>query len=176
MSNDKCPNCESGRLIQHVEPRYTTKLKGVPIEVSDAKFWRCDGCGESIVDAKEIRRWEEIAKKSLALQLPTASDVRSVRGEYSVADFASLIGVTRQTVYVWERCGVPLGPAALVVALLKEENEGRISGIFQSLVEMASGRGVTLSSPSPGGAPSTVSVPAVPAIRNLSMGFPTLRD
>lgn len=148
MTAFKCPCCGTGEMVVEVVADHRTKLGGVPVRVKDARIAKCNHCGETSVSAKELERWERLQQEQLqqGRQVPSPADVRRIREwvGFSVADFAALLGVTRQTVYAWERedtGGMQLGPGALVVKLLAEENAGRISGVTAHLVAAARERG-----------------------------------
>ncbi len=135
-------------MVVEVVADHRTKLGGVPVRVKDARIAKCNHCGETSVSAKELERWERLQQEQLqqGRQIPSPAEVRRIREwvGFSVADFAALLGVTRQTVYAWERedtGGMQLGPAALMVKLLAEENAGRISGVTAHLVAAAQDRG-----------------------------------
>lgn len=148
MTGFKCPCCGIGEMVVEVVPDHRTKLGGVPVQVKDARIAKCNHCDETSVSAKELERWERAQQEQLqeGRQVPSPAEVRQIREAlgFSVADFAALVGVTRQTVYAWERVdtgGMQLGPAALVIKLLAEENAGRIPGVRSYLVSAAQGRG-----------------------------------
>jgi transcriptional regulator with XRE-family HTH domain len=95
-----------------------------------------------------LERWRTIKEETLKSsgQIPTGADVKRVRESrgLSVTDFAVLLGVTRQTVYAWERAvdsAMKFGPPALVVLLLMEELRGTISNVYAALVSFAKKRG-----------------------------------
>ena len=153
MTKVKCPICGKGKMILKSIPKFETKLRGIPFVVKDAKIAQCDICGEELYNAKEIKRWEEVLKKKLQAQdlLITHYEVKTLREGMglSVADFASIFGVTRQTVYGWESeksTGVQLGPASLLLGLLGEEKKGSLTGICDSLFASASNRGQEIKS------------------------------
>jgi putative zinc finger/helix-turn-helix YgiT family protein len=148
MAKVKCPNCGKGEMRVESIQKFETKLRGIPFVVKDAKIAQCDTCGEQVYDAKEIKRWEEVLKKKLQAQdlLITPYEVKKLREAMglSVADFASIFGVTRQTVYGWESektSGVQLGPASLLLGLLVEEQNRSLTGICDFLFASARNRG-----------------------------------
>ena len=144
----KCPYCGIGRMVVEVVHEHRTKLGGVPVRIKDARIAKCNHCGETSVSAKELERWQRLQQEQLreSRQVPSPAEVKRTREGlgFSVADFAALLGVTRQTVYAWERLdtgGMQLGPAALVVKLLAEESAGRMTGAAGYLVSAAQARG-----------------------------------
>jgi len=117
MTGFKCPCCGAGDMIVEVLADHVTKLGGIPVRVKDAQIARCNHCGETSVSAGELARWEQLQKAQMQdkLQVPSPREVKSVRESFglTVSDFAALLGVTRQTVYAWERAdtgGMQLGP------------------------------------------------------------------
>ena len=135
-------------MREKVIPAYRTRLGGVAVVVKDARVGVCDNCGESIVSAVELRRWREVHRAQLANEghTPTPAEVRQVREHLglSVAQFASLLGVTRQAVHAWEKDGgplMPLGPGALLVGLLNPVSGEVASAVFVALLSAAHDRG-----------------------------------
>lgn len=59
----KCPTCGKNTLSPHTEPRYETRLGGVPVTIDNAQFRLCSNCGERIVDANELTRWRTFQYK-----------------------------------------------------------------------------------------------------------------
>lgn len=153
MAKVKCPSCGKGEMRIESIPEFETKLRGIPFVVKDAKIAKCDNCGEQLYNAKEVKRWEEILKMQLKAQglLISPQEIRSLREVMglSVANFATIFGVTRQTVYGWESdesSGVQLGPASLLLGLLTEEQSGSLTGICDFLVVSANNRGQEIKS------------------------------
>ena len=154
MNTMPCPYCGKGALREKTVPRYQTMLGGIPFYVKDAKIAQCDGCKREVFDAKEIKRWRndllaQLQDKGLVV---TASHVRGIRTclGFGVADFAAILGVTRQTVHAWERSeegGVQLGPAAVLLGLLIDEHRHGKDYILRLLVTAAKERGQKITSP-----------------------------
>lgn len=148
MARMKCPACGKSALETIVEPKLEKLFEGVSIEIKDARISRCPVCKEETYSASELRRWREIKQELLKSrgQLPAGTDVEQVRKrhELSVADLASLLGVTRQTVHAWERtqdAAMKFGPAAILILLLMQELNGRIANVFATLLSFAKKRG-----------------------------------
>ena len=148
MARMKCPTCGKAYLEPIVEPVAKRLFEGVEITVKDASFSRCPACGEETYSVRELARWRKIKDEVLssAGQRPLGADVQRVRTErgLSVAHLASLLGVTRQAVYGWERdkdAPMKFGPAALLVLLLMRELSGKLSGVFAALLSFAKKRG-----------------------------------
>lgn len=148
MDKFACPTCGKGRMILETISSYSTKLGGIQVVVDDAKVSKCSVCGEISVSARELKRWRALQRNQLTegAHVPRATDVRLIREKIglSISSFASLLGVTRQTVHAWERpegTKLPLGPAALLLKLIDKELREGISGCLDSLQNLASGRG-----------------------------------
>ena len=160
MKTIACPSCGKPQMREKVIPAYRTRLGGVSVVVKDARVGVCDNCGESVVSAAELRRWREIHRLQLAQEghTPTPAEVRKVREHLglSVAQFASLLGVTRQAVHAWEKEGgplMPLGPGALLVGMLKPASGDVASAVYTSLVSAAHDRGQLAELETPGRSP-----------------------
>ena len=148
MARIKCPACGKAVLQPIVEPKLEKLFEGVKIVVNDARLSRCPACGEETYSARELQRWRGIKERFLASrgQTPTGADIEQVRERHglSVANFASLLGVTRQTVHAWERAsdaGMKFGPAALLILLLTAEVNGNVRNVFARLLSFAKRRG-----------------------------------
>lgn len=148
MARMKCPACGKAALETIVEPTLEKLFEGVSIVIKDACISRCPVCKEETYSAGELRRWREIKQELLKSrgQLPTGMDVEQVRNQHelSVADLASLLGVTRQTVHAWVRtrdAAMKFGPAAILILLLMQELNGTIGNVFATLLSFAKKRG-----------------------------------
>ena len=144
MASFKCPACGKGRMETQIVPNLETQFEGITIQIKDAEISKCTHCGEQSYGAQELQRWKEIKLAKLAKlnQIPSADVVKRVREHrgLSVSDFASLLGVTRQTVHSWERTeggGMRFGPAALIVCLLDNEAQDNADHVFSCLVRFA---------------------------------------
>lgn len=61
MSNKPCPSCAQGTLFEK-RKRFLFSYNGHKYWIPDVKVEICDACSEEIIEAKEIRKMEEIAK------------------------------------------------------------------------------------------------------------------
>ena len=146
MTAIKCPTCGAGTIRREVLPEYEAKLGGVSFTVTHAEVARCSNCGHVIVTAKELERWREQQKNELQAKGDVLSSDRvsglRIAMQMSVAEFAALLAVTRQTVHAWEARGLSLGPATLLLRLLEEEQSARgMRGVFDRLLSAAKARG-----------------------------------
>ena len=127
---------------------YAACLAGITFNVKDARISTCKSCGEIVITAEELKRWEGLQQADLErrAEIPAPDVVRSTREAFglSIADFATLLGVTRQTVHSWERKkskGMTLGPAAILVKSLHAEAVGQLQGLFAYLIARVGARG-----------------------------------
>ncbi len=148
MARITCPACGKAKMEIKEIPQLETDFEGVAITVPNALVSECPTCGERSFGAKELRRWKDIKEKTLAEvgAVPDGNDVKTIREQFglSVAQFADLIAVTRQTVHSWERAaGKPmkLGPAAILVSLLKQAECTKRVNVTSFLSELAHLRG-----------------------------------
>src|SRR5689334_21516133 len=125
MQTMKCPACGRESMSREIVPNYQAKVGGLVVQVPQAELLKCSSCGEVVVGAEEMKRWQRIQQDRLRAEghIPLPREVKEVREFFglSVADFALLLGLTRQTIHAWEREAVgalQLGPAALLLGLL----------------------------------------------------------
>lgn len=64
----RCPACAKADVFLHIKPIHRTRIGGMTIVVQNARLWKCNHCGEEIVAAAELKRWEAI-KNSLAVPI-----------------------------------------------------------------------------------------------------------
>ena len=62
MSNKSCPSCSQGILSKKTKNVLFT-YKGQKFWIDDVKVEACYTCGKEVIEAKEIRRMEKIAKE-----------------------------------------------------------------------------------------------------------------
>jgi YgiT-type zinc finger domain-containing protein len=149
MTKLKCPKCHKGDLVRNTIESFDTKLGGIPFTIHNAKAWQCAECGYVVATAKDLKNWRDAQRAYLQARgfVPGPDVVRKFRQSagLSVADLATLLAVTRQTVHAWERDGLnalQAGPAAIILRLLvKEFSYGAVSGLLKALAEEAQARG-----------------------------------
>lgn len=151
MPSFNCPYCGCGTMVLQTIARHETRVAGIPTVVPDAELFRCSSCQRTTVSSKELRRWRAIQRAELrgTQSVPTPAQVRALREDLclSVADFAALLGVTRQAAHAWERddsSGMSLGPTALLIQCLREERGGGLRSILEFLLTAAVARGRAL--------------------------------
>jgi putative zinc finger/helix-turn-helix YgiT family protein len=144
MAKVTCPACGKAKMESKLIPHLKTEFEGVSIEVKDAHLSECPACGERTYSGNELARWKKIKQTALADRnlLPAGADVKRLREarEMSVAQLASLLGVTRQTVHSWERAEdeyVKSGPAAILLVMLLEEIAVNADDVFRTIVRVA---------------------------------------
>lgn len=102
-----CEECGKGTIRGRTVQNFATKVRGYQFVVPIAVVGVCDNCGAQVFDPQEVRRWDEFFTKDLGQRgdLLGPQEVRTIREHLglSIADFAKLIGSTRQSVYNWER-------------------------------------------------------------------------
>lgn len=70
MGNKPCPSCSQGTLFEKTK-NVLFPYKGEKFWIHDVKVEVCDTCGEEIIEAKEIRRMEKIAKEKFEINILT---------------------------------------------------------------------------------------------------------
>jgi DNA-binding transcriptional regulator YiaG len=177
-------------MEQVVERNHVVRLRGIPTVIPDARIGKCANCDRTQVSAVELRRWEGIQRESLlqSRQIPSPADIRSLREtlQLSVANFASLLGITRQTAHSWERTDTPglqVSPATLLLGLLNAEVTGAFPGVLAALRLAAEKRGQAIPPDDhsadkepprdPPLSPTPVSVNPTRALRRRPAGIPT---
>jgi DNA-binding transcriptional regulator YiaG len=151
MKDFPCPECGKGRMEEVIVPSYRTSIKGVPCIIPNARVFRCTNCQQISAAFEEMRRWEQCCDDNASATgvVPSYDRVRAIRATtgLSVSQFATLLGVTRQTVHAWERDshGVKsFGPASILLLLLEAESCGRVTGVSALLRDCSVKRGVDL--------------------------------
>ncbi len=132
----KCHSCLSGMMILGTSDNYITNIGGVRIKISNAEISRCNKCSATSVSAKELKRWEQVQHDALLKmgQLPSANEIKEFRNSlgYSVADFALMFGVPRQTVHAWEKGLLKHGSASILINLIRQN-----TNLVPTLIAMA---------------------------------------
>jgi len=133
-----CEDCGKGTIRSRTIQNFATKIRGNPFVVPAAVVGVCDNCGAQVFDPVEVRRWEDLFTAGLERKgdLLTSKQIRSVREDLglSIADFAKLVGATRQSVYNWEREDRKAPQIRLVDLLIRLICESRASGKVDILV------------------------------------------
>lgn len=148
MAINNCPYCGKGRIEKKSIKNYEAQIGGVAFIVPEAEIRECGACHRKVYDSKELARWKGILQKQLQEKgnLIDPIQVQKLREKIgmSVADFAKLFGVTRQTVYAWEHeesGGVQLGPASLLLSLMVANINDKTNGVCDFLSAAAKERG-----------------------------------
>jgi len=147
--NRNCPSCGNKTLANKVVENFSTSFEGIPIIVPSASFRECTECEKRTFPAKELKRWRKIKDDFLATSIcaVTGSDVQALREQLglSVASFADLISVTRQTGHNWEKekeRTLKANPASLLIALMSKELSGAgVGGVIGFLRNAAAAQG-----------------------------------
>lgn len=148
MAKNNCPYCGKGRIEKKSIKNYEAQIGGVAFIVPEAEVRECEACHRKVYNSKELARWKGILQKQLQEKgiLIDPIQVQKLREkiDVSVADFAKLFGVTRQTVYAWEHeesGGVQLGPASLLLSLMVADINDETNGVCDFLSAAAKDRG-----------------------------------
>jgi putative zinc finger/helix-turn-helix YgiT family protein len=109
----KCPVCGSAELTITHEP-YKYDESGLPnVTLANIEIRRCGKCGEELPAIPRVAELHKAIARALARRHAKLSgaEVRFLRKYlgHSGADFATLIGVTRETVSRWENDKEPIG-------------------------------------------------------------------
>jgi putative zinc finger/helix-turn-helix YgiT family protein len=127
-----CEDCGKGTIRKRTIQNLATKIRGYPYVVPAAVVGVCDNCGAQVFDPVELRRWDKLFTAELEQKgdLLTSQQIRSIREDMglSIADFAKLIGATRQSVYNWEGEDRKAPQIRLVDLLIRLIRESRASG------------------------------------------------
>ena len=125
-----CENCKKGRVKATKVEGYETKVEGIPFRVSHAEIGICDTCSAKYFNAREVRRWREEFYRTQSSRggFLRPSEIRSTRKllGLSIADFARLIGCSRQGLYNLEseeRVAPQSRMADLLIRIVRESYE-----------------------------------------------------
>lgn len=106
MFEYKCNKCGQGVVRANKVRKYETKIDGIPFSVENALIGICDQCGAKYFNARETKRWRNLFFQKHLQQgsILTASGISTLRDRMrlTVAEFARLIGSSRQALYLWE--------------------------------------------------------------------------
>jgi len=145
MAGIRCPKCNGADLIETDSGEQDVTFEGVTFSVTNLHSLQCPNCNEIVYGGNELQRLKQIKEQYVAQNnpIPGADEVKRIRAELqlSVAQFAALLGVTRQAVYSWEdpnATKLKFGPAALLLSLLALDSAG---STYISLLQMAHNRG-----------------------------------
>jgi len=170
MFGYECEECHDGTVRETVFPEFETRFENVPFVVPGAVVGVCDNCGARHFSAKEYRRWRELYRESREQQgaVLSAADIRRLREDLGLgkADFAALLGATRQSVYHWERGDRERPQSRMVDNLLKLVRESCDHGsvdVVRRLLAAAESAGVEVQA----GAGACVAVTAESALSDL---------
>ena len=79
MSNTPCPSCSQG-VLSEKKKRFLFSYNGYKYWIPDVKIKVCDTCDEEIIEAKEIRRMEKIAKEKFGTRVSISASQTRVAG------------------------------------------------------------------------------------------------
>lgn len=130
MFGYRCEKCHDGTVKATTLERFETRFDGTPFVVENATVGICDQCGAKYFNASEWKAWRERFWKSQESEgrLLSAGAITQIRKSVSmgIADFARLIGCSRQSLYSWE-CATRKIPqsrmADLILKLVRESHD-----------------------------------------------------
>ena len=139
-----CQECGKGNVEARVLSEFETRVRGNPFTIKDAVIGICNKCGARFFDPNETRRWREvydgsIQSRNVLLSADQIGQIQSSLG-VSIADFARLIGATRQSLHIWLRAQrkAPQGRTAdLLLKLIKRSVESGPVDVLAFLAEQA---------------------------------------
>lgn len=106
MFGYKCEKCKQGVVTASKIRQYDTKIDGIPCSIENAVIGVCDQCGAKYFNARETKSWRNafFRQQQQKGTILTASGISTLREamRLSVAEFARLIGCSRQALYLWE--------------------------------------------------------------------------
>jgi len=145
----KCEQCGRGLVQERVLHEYPTKLKGLPLIVDEAHIGVCEECGARYFDPNETDRWRTLLTAKYAENYLQPADIRELQQVLGLsrAQFAILLGCTRQSLYNWERPNrtVPQSRMAdLLMRLVRESYSSREVDVLSFLATEARKIGVDL--------------------------------
>lgn len=144
-----CEECGKGTIRRREVRHFATKVRGHQFVVPTAVVGVCDNCGAEAFDPQEVRRWNALFDKDLEQKglLLGPQEVRTIRENLglSIADFARLIGSTRQSLYNWERedrKSPQNGLVDLLIRLIRESMRSGKVDVLKFLQAQARANGV----------------------------------
>lgn len=142
MFGYRCTKCNRGTVKAETVPEFETKFDGIPFVVHNATVGVCDHCGTRNFSAQEWRRWREEFRRSqeaqgLLLSAGAITELRESLG-LGIADFAKLIGSSRQPIYSWECPGREVPQSRMADLMLRLVRESHIRGEVNVIEYLAS--------------------------------------
>jgi DNA-binding transcriptional regulator YiaG len=142
MFGYRCANCNRGTVNPETVQEFETKFDGIPFVVHNAAVGRCDHCGARSFNAGEWRRWREEFRKSQEAQgrLLSPGAITEVRQSLGlgIADFAKLIGSSRQAIYLWECPTRKVPQSRMADLMLRLIRECHVTGAVDVIKYLAS--------------------------------------
>jgi len=123
LFNHKCQKCHEGTIREEIKQNYTVELFDKDLEVKEARIGICDNCGAVNYSGKEVERWKKIYQKREARseEYLGHNQIKKIRGYLGLTQqkFAELIGVSRQSISVWEQPDRPSAQPKSIDKVLK---------------------------------------------------------
>jgi len=142
MFGYRCADCNQGTVNPETVQEFETKFDGIPFVVHNATVGRCDYCGAKSFNAGEWGRWREEFRKSQEAQgrLLSPGAITEVRQSLGlgIADFAKLIGSSRQPIYSWECPTRKVPQSRMADLMLRLVRECHVTGAVDVIEYLAS--------------------------------------
>ncbi len=106
MYNYQCEECSKGTVKKTVIKNYEVKIFEKPFIVPTATIGLCNTCGSFNYDGKEMHRWKDLytAWEAKSEDYLSPQKIQKIRKSLLLnqSEFAAFIGVSRQSLSVWE--------------------------------------------------------------------------
>ena len=149
-----CQECHEGVVRRTTVRDFETKFENVPFVVPEAVIGVCDKCGARHFSGREHERWEELFRKwqDEEGRVMSPAEITKLREDLGLtkADFAALLGTTRQSLHYWEKGDREAPQSRMVDSLLKlvrkSCDEGHVD-VVAFLRDCARAAGVQIAEP-----------------------------
>lgn len=130
-----CQECGKGTVVEQVIPEYSTKIKGYPFVVKDARIGMCDRCSTEHFAAQETNRWEQLFDAAHAKHYLQPEEIRALQQALGLTmeQFAFLLGCTRQSLHNWVRPERSTPQSRMADLLMKLVRESHATGTVDVL-------------------------------------------
>ncbi len=142
MYNYHCEECQNGIVKETMMKNYEVKIFEKPFVVPYAKIGLCEECGSFNFDGKEMHRWKDLynAWEAKSEDYVSPKEIQLIRKSLGLTqrDFAVFIGVTRQSLSVWEndkRLSVQPQSVDIVLHMLFSELENDEKPVTEKMIE-----------------------------------------
>jgi DNA-binding transcriptional regulator YiaG len=127
-----CEKCGRGRVKATTIEGFPTRFDGTPFIVPTAAVGVCGKCGAKYFSSGERKKWREQFWKWQESQgrILSAEAIRQLRRDLqlTIADFARLVGCSRQSLYSWENSSRSIPQSRMADLLLRVVRESHARG------------------------------------------------